>query len=84
MNFNIRSCGITNLRHGNIIDEGWNQHGKFEHNQDKRTYVSLPEKIKFYAIASTAPDKQGSLLSDNVVGEGLMTADSALGIHKKF
>ncbi len=81
---NIRSCGITDLRHGNIIDEDWNQHGRFEHNKDKRTYVSLPKNIKFYAIASTASVKQDSLLAAHVVGDGLVTVDSALGIHKDF
>ena len=81
---NIRSCGITDLRHGNIIDEDWNQHGRFEHNKDKRTYVPLPENIQFYAIASTTSDKEDSLLAAQVVGDGLVTVDSALGIHKDY
>ncbi len=81
---NIRSCGITDLRHGNIIDEDWNQHGRFEHNKDKRTYVPLPDNIKFYAIASTTSDKEDSLFAAHVVGDGLVTVDSALGIHKDF
>ena len=81
---NNRSCGITDLRHGNIVDEDWNQHGRFEHNKDKRTYVPLPGNIQFYAIASTTSDKGDSLLAAHIVGDGLVTVDSALGIHKDY
>ncbi len=81
---NIRSGGITDLRYGNIIDEDWNQHDRFEHNKDKRTYVPLPENIQCYAIAATTSKKNDSVVANNVVGDGLVTVNSALGIHTEY
>ncbi len=81
---NIRSGGITDLRYGNIIDEDWNRHDRFEHNKDKRTYVPLPENIQCYAIAATTSKKNDSVVANNVVGDGLVTVNSALGIHTEY
>ena len=80
---NIRSCGITDLRYGNIVDEDWNQHQRFEHSQDQRVLVPLPENISCYAIASTTSEKQDSLIADSIVGDGLVTVNSAFGVHKE-
>jgi pimeloyl-ACP methyl ester carboxylesterase len=79
---NIRSSGITDLRHGNIIDEDWNKSDRFEHNKDQRTHVPLLKDIKYYAIASTVSEKRGSKVATHVVGDGLVTVNSAFGQHK--
>ena len=80
----IRSSGITDLRYGNIIDEDWQDHDRFAHNTDKRTHVPLPNKIQHFAIASTTTENHDSLLASNVVGDGLVTINSALGVHKNL
>ena len=66
----IRSAGITDLRHGQILAGDANS----------AAHVALPEKIKCYAIAATLA-KTPSEFSDEVIGDGLVPISSALGIH---
>lgn len=75
----IRSAGITDLRHGNLLEADWAPVDRFDH-RDHRTPVPLPEGVACYAVASTigGPDTPGSLL-----GDGLVTLDSALGRHRR-
>jgi hypothetical protein len=75
----LRSAGITDLRHGNLLASDWQGGSRFHH-ADRRSPVPLPEGVACYAIASTAgaPGSAGSLL-----GDGLVTVDSALGHHKR-
>ena len=72
----VRSSGLTDLRHGYIIDQDWQ-------NTDKRNVVPLPENINCYVIATTSSDKESSKLANTVVGDGLVTLNSALGIDKE-
>lgn len=77
----IRSAGITDLRHGNLLDEDWRGRDRFADKNDTRTLVPLPERVACYAIASTvATDSTG--LSARLGGDGLVPLDSALGRHK--
>lgn len=62
-----RSAGITDLRHGTISAE--------EH------AVPLPSGVKCYAAAAVRATKR-SLLSERLVGDGLVPLDSALGGHR--
>ncbi len=62
-----RSAGITDLRHGTISAD--------EHS------VPLPSGVKCYAAAAVLAAKRG-LLSDRLVGDGLVPLDSALGRHR--
>jgi pimeloyl-ACP methyl ester carboxylesterase len=62
-----RSAGITDLRHG-VVSAG-------EH------VVSLPSGVKCYAAAAVRAAKRG-LLSERLVGDGLVPLDSALGRHR--
>lgn len=62
-----RSAGITDLRHGTI--------SAGEHS------VPLPAGVKCYAAAAVRASKRG-LLSDRLVGDGLVPLDSALGRHR--
>jgi hypothetical protein len=75
----LRSEGITDLRHGNLLDADWQGSSRFDH-RDRRVPVPLPAGVDCYAIASTAggPGSAGSLL-----GDGLVLLDSALGHHKR-
>lgn len=76
----IRSSGVTDLRYGNVIDEDWGDRDRFELAGDQRTPVPLPKHVQCYAIASTT-NKQASILGDDLVGDGLVTLNSALGRH---
>lgn len=75
----IRSAGITDLRHGNLLDSDWRDRSRFDHH-DHRSPVPLPAGVDCYAIASTvgAPGSPGSML-----GDGLVPVASALGQHKR-
>jgi pimeloyl-ACP methyl ester carboxylesterase len=63
-----RSAGITDLRHGSITESA------------KHEFVPLPAGVKCYAAAATLGTKRG-LLSERLVGDGLVPLDSALGQH---
>ena len=77
----IRSAGITDLRYGNILDEDWNNHDRFEAKGDLRKPVPLPENIECYVIAATIGDPN-SKLQKELIGDGLVPLSSALGTHK--
>lgn len=78
----IRSSGITDLRYGNVIDEHWQGRDRFERSQDSRIPVSLPKKVQCFSIAGTTGNKVGDL-RDQLLGDGLVQVNSALGIHKE-
>ena len=77
----IRSAGVTDLRYGNILDEDWKGRDRFEHSGDHRIAVPLPEGIQCYTIAASI-SKKLNILGDQLIGDGLVTLDSALGRHK--
>jgi hypothetical protein len=73
----IRSAAITDLRHGNLLDEDWQGRDRFQGGPDRRRPVPLPRGVKCFAVAaSTArgPDAPPR-------GDGLVPVDSALGRH---
>ena len=65
----LRSRGITDLRHGRLLDEDAD---------GIATHVPLPPGIAFHAIAATV-GSTGDTLADAVLGDGLVPVDSALG-----
>ena len=77
----IRSAGVTDLRYGNILDEDWKGRDRFEYSRDRRMAVPLPDGLKCYTIAATTSEKS-SILGDKLIGDGLVTLNSALGRHK--
>jgi PGAP1-like protein len=79
--FKIRSAGITDLRYGNLLDEDWEGIDRFEHSGDLRHPVPLPHGVRCYAIAATTGKKVGNL-SGELLGDGLVRLNSALGRHK--
>ncbi len=77
----IRSAGITDLRHGNLLSQDWHGVDRFVHSEDRRIPVPLPEEIDCYALAATI-GKRKSDIRDRLLGDGLVPINSALGIHQ--
>jgi len=77
----IRSSGVTDLRYGNVVDEDWKGLDQFKMSKDPRTPVPLPAGVLCYAIAGTTCKEAGKL-GDDLIGDGLVTVNSALGRHK--
>jgi pimeloyl-ACP methyl ester carboxylesterase len=76
----LRSAGITDLRHGLLLDSDWQGADRFEHRADTRTAVPLPTQVTCFTIAATTASKR-SALTDRIVGDGLVPLRSALGQH---
>lgn len=77
----LRSAGITDLRYGHIIESDSQCHSRFGTTTDTRTALTLPDDVDCYAIASTSLATSHPL-SDQIVGDGLVSLDSALGKHR--
>ncbi len=76
----LRSAGITDLRHGSLLDADWSGHDRFAHGRDTRTVVPLPPGVTCYAVAGSASRRESGLRT-SVMGDGLVPVDSALGRH---
>ena len=75
----LRSAGIQDLRHGNLLDADW-QPRPASHPHDARQHVPLPAGVACCAVAATrraAPSATGGRLP----GDGLVSVRSALGQH---
>jgi hypothetical protein len=78
----IRSAGVTDLRHGNVLASDWAGAGRFDHHHDTRTHVPLPDGVRCFAIAGSHGFAPKDTV-DRVVGDGLVHRWSALGKHRK-
>ena len=76
-----RSAGITDLRHGSVIDEDWQGLDRFDHAHDTRRPVPLPPGVSCYAVGGTLGSRADDVRS-RVLGDGIVPLNSALGIHK--
>ncbi len=76
----VRSAGITDLRHGNLLPQDGAGVGRFASAADRRTPVPLPTGVRCHAVAATLAPK-AARLKDRVLGDGLVPLDSALGRH---
>jgi hypothetical protein len=77
----LRSAGITDLRHGSLVDEDWGGKDRFARSTRaavKRHFVPLPAGVQCFAVAASIARKPGSL-GDELVGDGLVPVRSALG-----
>ena len=74
----IRSAGITDLRHGNVIDEDWEGRDRFANSRRQLRTVPLPAHVKCYAIAASIAKRRGKL-GERLLGDGLVSIASALG-----
>ena len=77
----IRSSGLTDLRYGNLLDDDWKGRDRFEYSGDNRAAVPLPDGVQCYAIAGTIV-KASSTIGGHLLGDGLVTVNSALGRHE--
>jgi len=75
----MRSAGITDLRHGNIIAA--DRLDRFAHARDTRTPAMLPAHVECFTVAATLDDKPDSARSRRI-GDGLVPVPSALGQHE--
>jgi PGAP1-like protein len=76
----LRSAGITDLRHGHILAQDWQGQDRFRRQSDRRTSVPLPEGVACFTVAATLAARR-SLLAERIVGDGLVPLRSALGQH---
>ena len=76
----LRSAGITDLRHGLLLDADWQGRDRFRRTRDARTPLPLPEGVNCYTVGATLAPKRGSA-ADRLLGDGLVPLKSALGQH---
>jgi pimeloyl-ACP methyl ester carboxylesterase len=77
----IRSAGITDLRHGSMVDEEWDHQDRFARSRAKPPALPLPGHVECYTIAASIAKKSGGL-AGQLLGDGLVPLASALGKHK--
>lgn len=77
----VRSSGITDLRYGHLLEEDRHRKDGFSRLGDQRSPVPLPDDVQCYALATCLNDKADTL-GDELIGDGLVTVNSALGRHK--
>lgn len=75
----LRSAGITDLAHGSILDQDWQQGDRFAHKR-RRQCVPLPQGVRCHAIAATTA-AAGANAGKRLPGDGLVPLQSALGQH---
>jgi hypothetical protein len=83
----LRSAGITDLRHGYVLPHDWQasphtrpwQQAVHRHT-DRRTPLPLPAGVACYTVAATLAS-QRSVLAERLTGDGLVPLNSALGKH---
>jgi hypothetical protein len=71
-----RSAGITDLRHGSVLDDDWKEGGAAA----KRPILALPHDVDCYAIAASISRRPGRI-ARHLLGDGLVPLASALGEH---
>jgi hypothetical protein len=76
----LRSCGITDLRHGRVRDDDSAGPDRFQSPSDNRRHLPLPAGIDCLAVAATLAGRR-SLLAERLLGDGLVPLRSALGQH---
>ena len=72
----VRSSGIKDLRHGNIVGEAAGQGA----GKQVSAAAPLPKGVRCFAIAATRQALAGS--GKRLPGDGLVPVNSALGLHK--
>lgn len=77
----LRSAGITDLRHGNLLDADWADADRFAHRGDTRATVALPRAVACCAVAGSLGRATGDL-PEKLLGDGLVPVASALGRHR--
>ncbi|MRV74015.1 alpha/beta hydrolase [Duganella sp. FT92W] len=76
----LRSAGITDLRHGSLLDTDWQGQDRFAHGAELPDVVPLPKKVACHTVAAVITAPRGRR-GCKFVGDGLVPLDSALGRH---
>ena len=77
---NIRSAGIIDLRHGSIREEDWKYLKERDVLPEEFHYPTrLPRHVRTYFIAGSIVEGVYDSKATNLVGDGLVTIESALG-----
>ena len=76
----LRSAGITDLRHGSLVDEDWVGRDRFAPGEAPSRVLPLPHGVRCYAIAASLGRESGNL-KERLLGDGLVPLASALGRH---
>jgi hypothetical protein len=76
----LRSAGITDLRHGSLLESDWRGRDRFAHGAALPQCVPLPDGVACHAVAAVIGAQQGGL-GGQLIGDGLVPLDSALGRH---
>ena len=78
----LRSAGITDLRHGSVLDQDWRDKDRFAHGNALPATVALPGQVACYTVAATISKHEGGL-TGRFAGDGLVPLASALGQHSQ-
>jgi hypothetical protein len=78
----VRSAGITDLRHGCLLEQDWTGHDRFVRRPDPRTPVPLPDTVRCFAIGALLGGVGGGMRA-RAIGDGLVPLASALGQHRE-
>ena len=76
----VRSAGITDLRHGYVLDEDWKGRDRSLDRGDSCRSLPLPRRVQCYTIAAMIGNA-ASPRRDRLIGDGLVPVASALGNH---
>jgi hypothetical protein len=77
----LRSAGITDLRHGCLVEADWAGRDRFARGGPLPRALPLPEGVRCFAAAGHLGDAADALAS-RALGDGLVPLDSALGRHR--
>lgn len=77
----IRSAGVKDLRHGNLLDEDWQGHNPDQYRPDSRSAVPLLAGVEYFFGAATLGLHEHDPLG-HLIGDLLVRTDSAMGSHK--
>jgi pimeloyl-ACP methyl ester carboxylesterase len=76
----IRSAGITDLRHGSVLDADWVGQDRFAHGAALPQTLPLPDGVQCFAVAATIGAETDTLIQ-RLAGDVLVPLASALGQH---
>ena len=79
----IRSAGITDLRHGSVLDDDWSGRDRFAHGEPLPLSLPLPAGVVCFAVAATIGNSEGDLKDRMLAGDGLVPLASAKGAHSE-
>lgn len=77
----VRSAGITDLRHGSLLEDDAASDDRFVPRPDRRNVVPLPAGVDCYAIAGLKGNSTTGA-GARLIGDGLVPLASALGRHR--